>query len=222
MAITATIDRNVKVLITEASIIRHLKLGDSEVQHQHGEPSTPESSPSRITSSPSLSPQHTSINAPSTLQPPNIQTTPVVEETTPMPHDLPLQSVHSLGRNEGSLSLNELTVLCTSLSIKVQKRTVKTSKARRKARIVISEDEDAKDPSKQGKSLIEELDMDVDTSLVPPYVADQGRKLDDTQVSGQPKDQLGVFSAAKVLADAAEHERSVGNAQTYISPLTLH
>nr|GEW78809.1 ribonuclease H-like domain-containing protein [Tanacetum cinerariifolium] len=30
MAITATIDRNVKVLITEASIRRHLKLGDSE------------------------------------------------------------------------------------------------------------------------------------------------------------------------------------------------
>nr|GFA56887.1 hypothetical protein [Tanacetum cinerariifolium] len=30
MAITTTIDRNVKVLITEASIIRHLKLGDSE------------------------------------------------------------------------------------------------------------------------------------------------------------------------------------------------
>nr|GEV72422.1 copia protein [Tanacetum cinerariifolium] len=71
---------------------------------------------------------------------------------------------------------------------------VKTSKARRKARIVISEDEDADDPSKQGRSLIEELGMDV---------------------SGQPEDQLGVFSAAKVFADVAKQGRSVGNAQTY-------
>ncbi|GJW22712.1 hypothetical protein Tco_0033334 [Tanacetum coccineum] len=36
-----------------------------------------------------------------------------------MPHESPLHSVHSLGRDEGSLSLNELTVLCTSLSKKV-------------------------------------------------------------------------------------------------------
>nr|GEX91273.1 hypothetical protein [Tanacetum cinerariifolium] len=158
----------------------------------HGEPSTPESSPSRITSSPSLSPQHTSICAPSTSQPPNIQTTHVAEETTPMPHDSPIQSVHSLGRDE-----------------------VKTRKARRKAMIVISEDEDVDDPSKQGSSLIEELDMDVDIPLVPPHATDQGRKLDDTQVSGQPEDQLGVFSVAKVLADAAEQGRSVGNVQTY-------
>nr|GEU70533.1 hypothetical protein [Tanacetum cinerariifolium] len=104
MAITATIDRNVKVLITKASIRRHLKLGDFKV---------------------------------------------------------------------------------------------KTSKARRKAKIVISEDKDAKDPSKQGRSLIEELDMDVDISLVPLCADDQGRTIDDTQVNGQPKDQLGVFSAAK-------------------------
>nr|GEV90160.1 hypothetical protein [Tanacetum cinerariifolium] len=189
MAITATIDRNVKVLITEASVRRHLKLGDSE----------------------------------------GLSTLPT-EEIFKQPA---LMGVHSLGRDEGSLSLNELTILCTSLSTKVQslenelqqtkkvyssaitklilrvkklERTVKTSKARRKARIVILDDEDAEDPFKQGRSLIEELDMDVDISLVPPHDADQG-KLDDTQVSGKPEEQLGVFSAAKVLADAAEQER---------------
>ncbi|GKA38157.1 hypothetical protein Tco_0730708 [Tanacetum coccineum] len=37
-----------------------------------------------------------------------------------MPHESPLQSVHSLGRDEGSLTLNELTILCTSLSKKVE------------------------------------------------------------------------------------------------------
>nr|GEV39648.1 hypothetical protein [Tanacetum cinerariifolium] len=62
------------------------------------------------------------------------------------------------------------------------------------------------------RRLIEELDMDADISLVPPHAADQGRKLEDTQVSGQPEDQLGVFCVAKVLGDAAEQGRSVGNA----------
>ncbi|GJS23019.1 hypothetical protein Tco_0451651 [Tanacetum coccineum] len=51
-------------------------------------------------------------------------------------------------------------------------------------------------------------------SLVPLHVADQGR-FDDTHVSDQPKEQLGVFSAAKVLADAAEQRRDVENVQTY-------
>nr|GEW47217.1 xylulose kinase-1 [Tanacetum cinerariifolium] len=217
MAITATIDRNVKVLITEASNRRHLKLGDSEglstlptkeifqqsalinmkraskgysrvitslfdtmlVQHEHGEPSTPESSPSK--------------------------------ETTPMP----MTHLSKVFTHLDVMMANKVySSALTKLILRVKKleRTVKTSKARRKARIVISEDEDAEDPSKH-RSLIEELDMDVDISLVPPHAADQGRKSDDTQVSGQPEDQLGVFSAAKVLADAAEQERSVGNAK---------
>nr|GEV26777.1 hypothetical protein [Tanacetum cinerariifolium] len=105
----------------------------------------------------------------------------------------------------------------TKLILRVKKleQTVNTSKARRKAKIVILEDEDAEDPSKQGRSLIEELDMYVDISLVPLHAADQGRKSDETQVSGQPEDQLGVFSTAKVFADAAEQGRSVGNVQTY-------
>ncbi|GKG21911.1 hypothetical protein Tco_0384506, partial [Tanacetum coccineum] len=80
---------------------------DSWVTDNHGEePSiqtTPESSPSRITSSPSLSPYHTPISAPSISQLPSIQTTPVAEEAAPMPHESPLQSVHSLGRDKGSL-----------------------------------------------------------------------------------------------------------------------
>nr|GFB39834.1 hypothetical protein [Tanacetum cinerariifolium] len=120
------------------------------VLHQDEEPyihPTTVSLPSKITSSPSLSPQHTSINSPSTSQPPNIQTIPVADKPAPMPHDSPLQ--------------------------------VKTSKATRKVRIVTSEDEDEEDPSKQGRSLIEELDMDVGISLVPPHATDQG-KSDDT------------------------------------------
>ncbi|GKC94830.1 hypothetical protein Tco_1160272 [Tanacetum coccineum] len=50
-----------------------------------------ETSPLRITSSPSLSPQHTPFTVPSTSQPSNIYTTPVTEEAASMPHELPLQ-----------------------------------------------------------------------------------------------------------------------------------
>ncbi|GJY06656.1 hypothetical protein Tco_0373710 [Tanacetum coccineum] len=50
----------------------------------------PETSPSRITSSPSLSPQHTPVSAPSTSPPPITETTPTAEEPAPMPHESPL------------------------------------------------------------------------------------------------------------------------------------
>ncbi|GKF17457.1 hypothetical protein Tco_0062375 [Tanacetum coccineum] len=159
-----------------------------------------------------------------------------------MPHESPLHSVHSLGCDEGSLSLNELTYLCTSLSNKVQsletelketkqtynsaltqlirrvkklEQIVKADKSRRRARVVESDDEEAlEDPSKQGRSLIEELDMDARISLVPPHAAYEGRN-DDTQIYDQPTEQLGVFSAATALADAAKQRRSVETAQTY-------
>nr|GEW34330.1 putative ribonuclease H-like domain-containing protein [Tanacetum cinerariifolium] len=199
MAITATIDRNVKVLITEASIRRHLKLCDSEGLSilLTKEIFEQLALMGYVTTSDSLTFQkiHTNLfeQTPKILFPhTRTYPTPILTqklfsnmkraskgysrvltslfdtmlvqhqhgelstpETTPMPHDSPLQSVYLLGRDEGSLSLNELTVLCTSLSTKVQN---------------------------QGKS-------------------------EDTQVSGQPEEQLRVFSVAKVLADAAEQGR---------------
>ncbi|GJR73212.1 putative ribonuclease H-like domain-containing protein [Tanacetum coccineum] len=155
--------------------------------------SAPETSPSRITSSPSLSPQHTQVSTPLTSQPPNTQPTPDAEEAVLMPYESPLHSAHSLGRDEGSLSLNELTDLCTSLSKKVEgleselkqtkqtysttltklilrvkklEQKVKTTKARRRARIVLSEDEeDIEDSSKQGRK-ISVIDKDPTISLV--------------------------------------------------------
>ncbi|GJR66306.1 hypothetical protein Tco_0012371 [Tanacetum coccineum] len=176
---------------------------------------TPESSPSRITSSPSLSPQtHSSTSQPPST-PPSNQTTPVTEEAALMPHESPLQSVHSLRRDEGSLSLNELTDLYTSLSKKKLEQTIKTSQARRRVKFLISDDEEAEeDPFNQGRSLIEELDLDAGISLVPPHDADQGR-FDATPISDQPEEQLGDFSVATALADATRRSRSVENVQTY-------
>ncbi|GKA23809.1 hypothetical protein Tco_0709842, partial [Tanacetum coccineum] len=119
----------------------------------------------------------------------------LTEEATPMSHELPLRSVHSLRHDEGSLSLTELMVLCTSLSKKVEglesklkttkqtysaaltklikrvkrfEQTIKTSKARRRTKIAVSEDEDAlEDSSKQGRK-ISAIDKDPTISLVHP------------------------------------------------------
>ncbi|GKB30384.1 hypothetical protein Tco_0869785 [Tanacetum coccineum] len=164
------------------------------VQPQGEEPSiqtTPETSPSKITSSPSLSSHHTSISAPSTSQPPITPT----KEAAPMPHESPLYSVHSLGRDEGSMQQHELMDLVTKLidrikvlekdlqqtkktysttlirlilRLKKLEKNVKTGKARRRARIVISEDEDStENSSKQGRK-ISDIDTDPTISLVQP------------------------------------------------------
>ncbi|GJY45741.1 hypothetical protein Tco_0434804, partial [Tanacetum coccineum] len=85
----------------------------------------------------------------------------------------------------------------------------------RRAKVVISDaEEDKEDPSNQGRSLIEELDLDAGISLVASHAADQGR-IDDTQISDQPEEQLGVFSVATALADVARRRQSVENVQTY-------
>ncbi|GKB32400.1 hypothetical protein Tco_0871801 [Tanacetum coccineum] len=135
--------------------------------------------------------------------------------------------VNTFGSDEGSMTLQELTVLCTTLSKKVEslegdlkqtkkvygaaytkliknvkklKKTVKSNQARRRAKIVVSDDEeDLEDSSKQGRK-IEEIDQDVGVTLVTPTHSQED----------QPEDQLGVFSAAKVLADAAKE-----NVHTY-------
>ncbi|GJX82159.1 hypothetical protein Tco_0331640 [Tanacetum coccineum] len=100
--------------------------------------------------------------------------------------------------------------------VKKLEQTIKTSQARRRAKFIISDDEEAEeDPSNQGRSLIEELDLDAGISLVPPHAKDQGR-FNETQISDQPEEQLRVFSAATALADATRRRRSVENIQTYI------
>ncbi|GJX32739.1 hypothetical protein Tco_0242594 [Tanacetum coccineum] len=85
----------------------------------------------------------------------------------------------------------------TKLIMKVKKleNTVKSNQARRRAKIVVSDDkDDLEDSSKQGR-MIKEIDQDVGVTLVTPIHSQED----------QPEDQLGVFSAAKVLADAAKN-----------------
>ncbi|GJT34193.1 hypothetical protein Tco_0924612 [Tanacetum coccineum] len=115
-----------------------------------------------------------------------------IDKTRTIPQDLPLPRVNILGSDEGSLTLYELTVLCITLSRNVEsletdlKQTnltygatytklikkvkkienkVKSNQARRRARIVVSDDEeDLEDPSKQGRK-ISEIDQEPTISL---------------------------------------------------------
>nr|GEW15110.1 hypothetical protein [Tanacetum cinerariifolium] len=135
------------------------------------------------------------------------------ERVPKRPYDSPLPRVNTLRSNEGSMTLQELMVLCTTLSQKVEsleadlkqtkqvygvaytklimkvkelEKTVKTSKARRKSKIAVSDDdEEFEDPSKPGRR-------------------------EAYSQKDQPEDQLGVLSRAKVLADTARR-----NIQTY-------
>ncbi|GJQ95736.1 hypothetical protein Tco_0006875 [Tanacetum coccineum] len=107
-------------------------------------------------------------------QPRSPTQTPVADEAAST--DLPLLRVNTLGSEEGNMTLQELMVLCTTLSKKVEsldtnlKQTkltygaaytklikkvkklenkVKSSQARRRARIIVSDDEDdLEDPFK--------------------------------------------------------------------------
>ncbi|GKB26834.1 hypothetical protein Tco_0866235 [Tanacetum coccineum] len=112
-AITATIDGRDKI-ITAASIRRHLKLQYSEVQPQDEAPSI---SPSRITSSPSLSSYNIPPSTPNT--PPSLQTTHEAEETATMYNDSPFPRGHTSRSDEGRLQHDELMKLVTKLSDRV-------------------------------------------------------------------------------------------------------
>ncbi|GKD75275.1 hypothetical protein Tco_1333557 [Tanacetum coccineum] len=120
-------------------------------------------SPSRITSTPSLSQQST----PSSPSPEPIQPTHEAEKTASMPHDLPLHVVHSHGRLMDWRKKTYSTAL-TKLVLRVKKLEykLKSSKARRKAKIVLFDDEEiAEDSSKQGRK-ISQIDEDPIISLV--------------------------------------------------------
>ncbi|GJV87548.1 hypothetical protein Tco_1531486 [Tanacetum coccineum] len=132
----------------------------------------------------------------------NIDKTPIIPQYSPLPR------VNILGSDEGSMTLQELMVFYTTLSKKVKiletdlkqtkltygaaytklikkvkklKNKVKSSQARRRARIIVSDDEDdLEDPSKQGRK-IDEIDQDPTISLVQLDAEIQGRHEHDME-----------------------------------------
>nr|GFC36046.1 hypothetical protein [Tanacetum cinerariifolium] len=124
------------------------------------------------------------LQSDTTISPPPISSPSRVP--TP-PHDSPLPGGNTPRSEEGRMTLNELTVLCTSLSKKVEslesdlkrikltygaayskliikvkklENKVKSHKAKRRVRLIVSEDEDdLEDLSKQGRN-ISQIDED--------------------------------------------------------------
>nr|GEV76980.1 hypothetical protein [Tanacetum cinerariifolium] len=157
-----------------------------------------------------------------------------IDKIPSMPHDLPLLKVNILGSDEGSMTLQELMVLCTILSQKLEsleadlkqtkqvyeatyttlimmvkklEKTVKTCKARRKAHIVIFDDEEEfEDPSKQGRSMIEEIDQDAEVTLVTP-----------TQVSTQREAHTKVHTYSRRRRTASIRSGGISNASRLFS-----
>ncbi|GJY88416.1 hypothetical protein Tco_0503044 [Tanacetum coccineum] len=80
--------------------------------------------------------------------------------------------------------------------VKKLEQTVKTSQTRRRAKIIVLDDEEgSEDTSKQGRR-IEDIDQDIGIYLVTPIKV--------SSQEDQYEDHLGVLSAAKVLTDAAK------------------
>ncbi|GJT04013.1 hypothetical protein Tco_0838475 [Tanacetum coccineum] len=149
------------------------------------------------------------------------------------PYDSPLPRVNTLGSDEGSMSLQELTVLCTTLSSKVEsleadlkqtkqvysaaytklimkvkklEKTAKTRQAIRRAKFVVSDDEE-EDPSKQGRSMIEEIDQDAGVTLVTPIqVSAQGEAQSQED---QPEDYGRISTTSRLFSTAEESVSTV-------------
>ncbi|GKB57191.1 hypothetical protein Tco_0913377, partial [Tanacetum coccineum] len=145
-----------------------------------------------------------------------------IDKTPTMPQDSPLSRVNTLVSGEDSMTLQELMVLCTTLSKKVEsletdlkqtkqihgaaytrliqkvkklEKIVKSNQARRRARIVVFDDEDdLEDPSKQGRK-IAEIDQDPSISLVQQDEEIQGRYGHDMEFDFD-------FDAAKEVSTA--------------------
>ncbi|GJW77249.1 hypothetical protein Tco_0138931 [Tanacetum coccineum] len=147
------------------------------------------------------------------------------------PRDSPLPRVNTLRSDEGSMTLQELTVLCTTLSKKVEsleadlkqtkqvygaaytklimkvkklEKTVKTSHSRRRAKIVVSDDEEAsEDSSKQGR-MIEEIDQDADAAKINVYTYTRKRRREVSNGSG------GISTASRLFSTVEESVSTAG------------
>ncbi|GJX19430.1 hypothetical protein Tco_0222107 [Tanacetum coccineum] len=152
----------------------------------------PESSPSRITSSPSLSPQH---------PPGGVSLNELMDLVTQL--TTKVVSLENELMNTKKVYGSAFTKLVNR--VKKLEKQLKTCTARRGTKIVLSEDEAVEeDSSKQGRSLIDELDMDVDFSLVPSHDAEIQEKIsDDTEVLLEEEETTKLIEEPTELVTAS-------------------
>nr|GEW06450.1 hypothetical protein [Tanacetum cinerariifolium] len=205
MEMTATIDGKVNV-VTEASVMRHLKLEDSDgisilpteifeqlalmgVKYQQSQLSPITHLHMLHQPHHHIFHHHLGVLSDRKLRHGGADTTVTsldagqgsgnIDKTPSMPHDSLIPRVDTLRSDDSSMTLQELTILCTTLSQKVEsleadlkqtkkvydaaytklimkvkklEKTIKRSQASRKAKIIVSDEEvDLKDPSKREK-----------------------------------------------------------------------
>ncbi|GKB30762.1 hypothetical protein Tco_0870163 [Tanacetum coccineum] len=165
------------------------------------------------------------------------------DATTTTSLDVKQDSVNTHGSDKGSMTLQELMVFCTTLSKKVEslktdlmqtkqiygatytklikkvkklEKIVKSSQARKRARIVVSDDEDdLEDPSKQGKK-IASIDQDPGILLVHHDVEIYGRYGHDMEFDFD-FDAAKEVSTAEIDVSTVEPVSTVGAAVTTAS-----
>ncbi|GJT70679.1 hypothetical protein Tco_1029965 [Tanacetum coccineum] len=206
---------------------------------------SPSPEPSHSPEHSPAAPTQPSPTQPSPTQPSPTHQSPGAEHHFPTPHDSPLHAVHSHGSDEGSLQLNELMNLVTKLSdrigalevdLKKTKKTyssaytklilrvkklesqLKTGKARRKARVVLSDDEVIEDDSsKQGRKLSEEEVQEKASTETELFI----QEVTPTEViqtqEGSEKGSDEVSTAGAKQGTASEEAPIVSTAEVNIS-----
>ncbi|GJY05881.1 hypothetical protein Tco_0371821 [Tanacetum coccineum] len=113
-----------------------------------------------------------------------------IPKSPTMPHDSPLPGGHTPGSDESSITLHELTVLCTKLSNKVDSLETELKQTKQTYSATLTK------LIKKMKKLEQTIKTSQGIFLVTPTKV---RSQED-----QSEDQIGVLSAAKVPADAAK------------------
>ncbi|GJR21255.1 putative ribonuclease H-like domain-containing protein [Tanacetum coccineum] len=198
----------------------------------------PSPSPSRITSSPSPTPTPSPSPEPSHTQPSPTQplptqpspTQPGTEYHLPTPHDSPLYAVHSHGSEEGSLKLQELMSLVTTLfdrigvleadliktkktyssaytklilRVKRLEAQIKVGKARRHTRVVLSDTEvGPDDSSKQGRKFSDEKVQEKASTDTELFIQEvtPTEVIQDQEASGKACDEISTAGLKKGTA----------------------
>ncbi|GKC58907.1 hypothetical protein Tco_1086505, partial [Tanacetum coccineum] len=189
----------------------------------------------------------------SPAQPSPTQPSTRAEHHFPTPHDSPLHAVHSHGSDEGSLKLNELTNLVTKLSerigvleddlrktkktyssaftklilrVKKLEARVKIGKARKRAKVVLSEDDEdvEDDSSKQGRKLSDAEVQEKASTETEPFIQevtpteviqDQGSSEKGSAEVSTAGATKGTASEVPVVSTAEENISTPGRTVTY-------
>ncbi|GKB88665.1 hypothetical protein Tco_0960937, partial [Tanacetum coccineum] len=200
-------------------------------------------------------PNHTTdaFTQPSPTQPSPTLPSPGAEHNFPTPHDSPLHAIHSHRSDEGSLKLNELSYLVTKLfdrigvlednlrktkttyssaitklilRIKKLEARVKIGKARRQARVVLSDDEDiADDSSKQGRKLSDVEVQEKASNETEPVIQDvtPTKVIQDQESSEKGSAEVSIAGAKQgtaskevpIVSIAEVNLSTAGGAVTY-------